>query len=152
VRGRRAPPGRRSRWGELAARLLRMDDPPERVAGGVAIGVAIGVAPTFGLGAFLAAGLAALFKRNLAAAMVGSVAGAPPFIFGAWLASAWIGAYIFNVDFQSLYASFRSGEALRAGGDLFLAYLAGNAIVTAVLTAASYVIVLRYLKARRGRV
>lgn len=152
---RRAPrvrvrPGE-PRWRAWLRRLVHLNDSPPRIAGGVAIGVFIGVAPTFGVGSLLAAGLAALFRCNPVAAVAGSFAGAPPFIFLIWLASAWLGAQLFGLEWHALYAQFKTGEVFRAGGDTFLAYLAGNAVVTSVLTAAAYWIVLAVVHRHRRR-
>jgi uncharacterized protein (DUF2062 family) len=130
-------------------RLVRMDGTPEGIAGGVALGVAIGVAPTFGLGLIIAAGVAALFRLNMAAAIIGSMAGSPPIIPFIWLASAWIGALMLGMDWQALYEQARAGGLFKAGRDVFLAYLAGNVVLTVVFTIAAYFAVLLPLRRYR---
>ena len=53
-------------------KILRIDDPPERIARGAAIGVAMGVLPTFGLGTLFALAFAFVFRANKAASVLGS--------------------------------------------------------------------------------
>jgi len=130
-------------------RLVRMDGTPGGIAGGVALGVAIGVAPTFGLGMILAAGLAALFRLNMAAALIGSIAGSPPVIPFIWAGSAWIGAWLLGLDWHALYERARAQSIWKTGGEVFLAYLLGNAILTVILTVAAYFAVLLPLLRRR---
>jgi hypothetical protein len=133
-------------WRRLFDRLVLLNDSPERVAGGFAIGVFIGVAPTFGLGLILAGFLSALFRCNVAAAIVGSASGAPPMIFGIWILSAWIGALVFGLDPAALYAQFRAGSVWHAGGEVFKAYLVGNVFVTVAATALGYVVILAVMR------
>jgi len=133
-------------WKRLYLVLVRLNDSPGRIAGGVAIGVFVGVAPTFGAGLLLAAFLAALFRCNVAAAVVASAAGSPPLIFPVWFVSAWIGSLIFGLDAGALYAEFRSGSVWHAGGEAFKAYFVGNIIVTAVFTTLAYGVVLAVMR------
>jgi len=139
-------------WKRIYRRLVHLNDSPGRIAGGFAIGVFVGVAPTFGIGLLVAGFLAALFRCNVAAAVVGSAAGAPPFIFAIWILSAWIGALVFGLDYGVLYADFKSGVVWHAGRDVFWAYLVGNVFVTIAATAIGYWLVLavmRWAAARR---
>jgi uncharacterized protein (DUF2062 family) len=133
-------------------RLVQMNDSPSRIAGGVAIGVLTGVAPTFGLGGIAAVGLAALLRCNIAAALLGAATGAPPFIFGMWFASAYIGSVLLGMKAGRIYEMIREGEIMQAGWNVLLAYALGNVIITAVLSALSFFAVLYFLKrrARRG--
>ena len=135
-------------WRGLYDRLVLLNDTPGRVAGGFAIGVFVGVAPTFGVGLLLAGFLSALFRCNVAAAIVGSATGAPPLIFLIWIASAWIGAGIVGLDFAPLYAQFKSGAVWHAGKDVFLAYLVGNIFVTLAATAIGYFVILTIMRRR----
>ena len=141
-------------WKRFYGQLVLLNDTPERIAGGFAIGVFIGVAPTFGLGLLLSAGLARLFKCNMAAGVVGSMAGAPPVIPLIWLASAWVGAHVLGLDWQVLYSHIQGKNLLVAGREIFVAYLVGNIFVTAAMTAAGYFIILAVMRSRaasRGR-
>ena len=138
-------------WTRLYDSLVLLNDTPGRVAGGFAIGVFVGVAPTFGVGLLLAGFLSALLRCNVAAAVVGSATGAPPLIFLVWIASAWIGAGIFGLDFAPLYVQFKAGAVWHAGKDVFLAYLVGNIFVTLAATALGYAVILAFMK-RRARI
>jgi uncharacterized protein (DUF2062 family) len=127
-----------------------MNDTPGRIAGGVAVGVLTGVAPTFGLGGIAAVGIAALFRLNIAAALLGAVTGAPPFIFAAWIASSYLGALLLGLDYEKLHALVREGRIAEASWSAVAAYALGNLILTAFLTALAFIVVLIVLR-RRAR-
>ena len=148
---RRRSPAQVPWWKGVLLRLIRLNDSPERVAGGFAIGVFVGVAPTFGFGLLVTGFLAVFLRCNVAAAVVGSASGAPPLIFLFWALSAWVGSFFFGLDFARLYAMFKSGAALRAGGEVFSAYLVGNVFVTAVATALGYWVVLAIMRRAAAR-
>ena len=114
------------------------------------MGVFIGVAPTFGLGMFLAAGLSAALRLNMAAAVLGAVAGAPPVIPFIWIASCHIGAMLLGLRWEVLYAQLKAGGILSAGGSVLIAYLIGNVILTAALTGLSYLVTVAVLRRRAG--
>ncbi|MEK7474476.1 MAG: DUF2062 domain-containing protein [Candidatus Coatesbacteria bacterium] len=135
-------------WTRLYDSLVLLNDSPGRIAGGFAIGVFVGVAPTFGVGLLLAGFLSALFRCNVAAAVVGSVAGAPPLIFLVWFASAWLGAQVFGLDPAALYAQFKAGSVWNAGGAAFKAYIVGNIFVTLAATALGYFVILAIMRRR----
>lgn len=138
----------------LYKRLVRLHGTPERVAGGVALGVFLGVAPTFGLGLVLAAGLSAWLRLNMAAAMLGSLAGAPPVIPLIWLASCFLGGWLLRLRWDALYAQVQAGEIWSAGGELLLAYVVGNVLLTVVLTGLAYLVTLALVRSHqrpRGR-
>ena len=133
-------------WQRMEKRLIGIDDTPERIAMGVAVGVFIGIAPTFGLGTLLAAGLAAVFHYNMAAAIAGTVVGMPliaPFI---WIASSWVGGFLLGYDWNSLYRQVSGGNIFTSGGQVFFAYILGNVILTVVLTALSWFLTLRAVR------
>src|SRR5512135_3368866 len=54
-------------------KLVRLNDSPEKVAGGLALGVVLGILPTFGLGVVLALFLAGPFKVNRVSAVIGTL-------------------------------------------------------------------------------
>src|SRR3970040_3014511 len=61
------------RWIKLHYyKIVRIDDPPCKIARGVAIGVFMGIFPTFGLGILFAIVAAYILKANRAAAVLGS--------------------------------------------------------------------------------
>src|SRR3989304_3270052 len=83
-------------------KILRIDDPPERIARGAAIGVAMGVLPTFGLGALFSLAAAFILKANKAAAVLGPFAANPltsPFF---WTLSVVVGGFIMREDYSTI--------------------------------------------------
>ncbi|MBI2413421.1 MAG: DUF2062 domain-containing protein [Deltaproteobacteria bacterium] len=139
---KRHPVERVRRWLKLwYYRILRIDDPPERIARGAAIGVLMGVLPTFGVGGFLAVGLAFLLKANKAAAVLGSFIVNPltsPFF---WTLSAVVGSFIMGEDSSTVMARIKHEGVLASTGWVGLVYMTGNVILSAVFTALSYYIV-----------
>lgn len=66
-------------------RLMRLQDSPEQIARGMALGLFIGMTPTFGVQMILALFTAVLFRENKLAAIIGVWITNPvtaPFIYG----------------------------------------------------------------------
>ncbi|MBI5562041.1 MAG: DUF2062 domain-containing protein [Deltaproteobacteria bacterium] len=125
----------------LYLRILRLGDPPERIARGAAIGVAMGVLPTFGAGGVLALILAFVFRANKAAAVIASAIVNPltaPFF---WTASIIIGGLATGADSAAILAKWKGENLLAFAEEATVVYMAGNAIITIVLTVASYFLV-----------
>jgi uncharacterized protein (TIGR03546 family) len=122
-------------------RILRIDDPPERIARGAAIGVAMGVLPTFGLGIILSIAFAFILRANKAASVLGSFIMNPvtsPFF---WTASLLTGSLLTGNDYSTLYAKMKDNGFLTGAGEASLVFMAGNLVISAVTTLASYYIV-----------
>lgn len=148
--------GRKSRlWHERAFRwlrymkikFLRINDTPEKIAKGAALGVFLGIYPTFGLGILLAWVGSAIMGWNKAASVLGSLIMNPlttPFF---WTASVATGALIFNQDSRLIFEELKSRELSADGGILWnlktsaLIYLAGNTIISVVLSIATYFLI-----------
>jgi len=125
-------------------RLMRINDSPEKVASGLALGVAIGVLPSFGLGVIAALFIAGYLGLNRAAAVIGSLVMNPwtaPFFWGL---SFLAGSLMLGND---LGETFRVIKELKVHGDpwssllareLLLPYLVGNIIVTLSVCAMFY--------------
>ena len=132
-------------------KLLRINDPPERIARGAALGVVCGVLPTFGFGGVIAFGLAFLFKANKAAAILGSLIMNPittPFF---WTFSIMLGSLILGVEYsavldkidhEGLVAGFTSG---------YIAFLLGNSIIATFFCYFTYKLVRNGVRAHRKR-
>ena len=125
-------------------RLVRLNDSPEKVASGFAIGVAVGIFPTFGLGIVIVIFLAWLTNINKASAIIGSLVMNPwtsPFF---WALSFFIGSLMLGNNINETALLFKSlktqGDLWEAivGKRLILPYIIGNATVTAVSAAVSY--------------
>ncbi|MDO8446948.1 MAG: DUF2062 domain-containing protein [Deltaproteobacteria bacterium] len=148
--------GKKSRlWHERAyrwlrytkIRLLRINDTPEKIAKGAALGVFLGIYPTFGLGLILAWVGSAVMGWNKAASILGSLIMNPlttPFF---WTLSAFTGGFIFNKDSRLLYEEIKVGELFANGGVLgtlktsALMYLVGNTIIAVLFSGITYFIV-----------
>jgi len=130
-------------------RVIRQNDTPERIAGGLALGVAIGILPSFGAGVIIVLFLAGWVRLNRAAGVIGTLIMNPlttPFF---WTVSFLVG---FKVMGYNLSDTLVVMKELRSQGDLWnnLAYLAekrlllpyivGNLIVTAGASAFFYVV------------
>jgi uncharacterized protein len=76
-RRRRHPFSWRRRWRVLVLDWLGREEPPERVAAAIALGVGVGFSPFLGVHFLLALGLALLFRLNPLDAVLGQFAGNP---------------------------------------------------------------------------
>jgi uncharacterized protein (DUF2062 family) len=77
LRRRRHPLQWRRRWRVLLADWLGREEPPERVAAAIALGVAVGFSPFLGFHILLALALAFLFRLNRLDALLGQFTGNP---------------------------------------------------------------------------
>src|SRR5260370_19061202 len=68
----------RRRWKILLLDLLGREQPPERVAAAIGVGVAVGFSPFVGLHLLIALGLAFLFRLNKIDTVLGTFAGNAP--------------------------------------------------------------------------
>lgn len=126
-------------------RLVRIDDSPEKIGGGVALGVFLGIFPTFGLGLLLAVALAHRLHVNRAAALLGSVIMNPFTTVPFWTLSAVVGGFIFRADSARILAVAKDFENNWAAifGHLGLIYAVGNTVVAAVFAAGFYLLTVR---------
>ena len=74
---RRHPFSWRRRWRILLLDWLGREEPPERVAAAIALGVGVGFSPFLGVHFLLALGLAFLFRLNRLDALIGQFLGNP---------------------------------------------------------------------------
>jgi uncharacterized protein (DUF2062 family) len=68
----------RRRWKILLLDLLGREEPPERVAAAIGLGVAVGFSPFIGLHLLIALGLALLFRLNKIDTVLGTFSGNVP--------------------------------------------------------------------------
>ncbi len=135
-------------------KILRLDDPPERIARGAAIGVFMGIFPTFGAGIVLAVAAAFVLRANKAASVIGSFIMNPltsPFF---WTLSAIIGAAMFNEDASMITAAIfnKNGEGVLWNfGQVSVIFVAGNLVISITFTALSYFIVKKAIIGHRRR-
>lgn len=140
------------RWLKLHhLKLLRIDDPPERIARGVAIGVFIGIIPTFYLGFIFALILAFIFRANKVAAIAGTFIMNPltmPFFF---ILSATVGGLIFWEERGAIMAGIKNHQFFSSIGWASIVYLVGNIIVAGALSLSSYFITRRLIIRHRTK-
>ncbi|HBG46748.1 MAG TPA: DUF2062 domain-containing protein [Deltaproteobacteria bacterium] len=119
-------------------RILRIDDPPERIARGASIGVLMGVLPTFGLGMIFSLAAAFVLKANKASAVLGTLIANPltsPFF---WTMSVVVGSFIMREDYSTIVDKVKAEGFLTGAGWAYVVFLVGNVIVSAVSTFATY--------------
>jgi uncharacterized protein (DUF2062 family) len=133
-------------------KMVRTDDSPAKVSGGVALGIFLGIIPTFGAGGPIAIFLAFVFRLNRAAAVLSSAVMNPittPFV---WTGSAWLGALVMGADFSTVIANVQQGDYLSALTEFYVVYLVGNGIIAVVLSLIGYILAYRLsLSARIAR-
>ena len=140
----------RRRFRLIYLRLLRIDDPPERIARGAAIGVLMGILPTFGLGIVLSIALAFALRANKAAAILGSFVMNPftsPFF---WTISAIVGALVLREDSSAIMAHIRDKSMLNGVSWAYFVHMVGNIIVSALFTLITYYLVKRFIMEHRA--
>ena len=154
----------KSSFGGLAAgfrELLHLDDPPRRLAVALAVGVFVSCTPFWGLQTVLAVVLAAVFRLNRAATVLGT-----------WLNLPWFAPFVYGAAIKiGFVVTPRLGEADAASLDLLLSnpgalswstvgswlrgssvpLLVGSTIVGLVAGVATYAIALATLARRRAR-
>jgi uncharacterized protein (DUF2062 family) len=150
--------GPRALGARLSA-LLRLDDPPWRIALALAVGVFISCTPLYGLQTLLSLVVATACRLNKAATVTGAWLNLPwfaPFVYGAAL---WIGARLVPgepgrdaAEVAGLLAaswrvSWREAAVLLRG--VSLALVVGTTLVGAVAGAATWVIAYGVIRRRR---
>jgi len=136
-------------------RVVRLNDSPEKIAAGLALGVVLGILPTFGLGIIIAVFTAGLFRVNRVSAVIGT------FIMNPWTATFfWAASYIIGslTIGQNLPETLQLIKTVKSHGDLWrslleqrllLPYVVGNIMITAGSAALSYVACLYIVRAYR---
>ncbi|MBI4636910.1 MAG: DUF2062 domain-containing protein [Candidatus Rokubacteria bacterium] len=124
---------------ELAVRfgaVLRLDDPPRRLALALAVGVFISCTPFWGLQTLLSLAVATVFHLNKAATVTGT-----------WLNLPWFAPFVYA-------AALRIGAGVVPVREGFhgvsLALLVGTTIVGVVAACATYVVALVLISRRRA--
>lgn len=131
-------------------RLFHINDTPEKIALGFALGAFIGVFPTFGLGGLLVLGLCYWWRLNYLGAIAGSIIVMNPItspLF--WAVSAWLGSQIYSTDTRIIIDSLKNGVIFRHLDEITVVYLTGNIIVSTVVAVISYYVVKTVIINRR---
>jgi uncharacterized protein (DUF2062 family) len=148
----------------LAGRIhavLRLNDPPARIALALAVGVFIGCTPFYGLQTLLSLGLAALFHLNKAATVTGTWLNLPwlaPFVYGLALHVGGLivpdtggGDAAALAELLRTSASLSAANVLRLLQDVSVALLIGTTVVGAVAAVVTYALAFVLLRRRRAR-
>ncbi len=147
--------------GDRVRSLLRLDDPPWRVAAALATGVFVSCTPFYGLQTLLSVLVATIFRLNRAVTVTGAWLNLPwfaPLVYGAAL---WVGSLILpdgeGLDAAEVRALLRASGSFSWSQVLVLlrgvsaALLIGTTVVGAVAALATYVVALAMLRRQRGR-
>ena len=132
-------------------RLLRVNDSPHKIAMGFALGAFIGVFPTFWLGGVLSILFCWIFRLNYVSAVLGAFIIMNPLttpLF--WTLSAIAGGLIFSTRSELILEALKSGEIFHRVKDLALVYMAGNMVVSSLVSALSYWLVKRIVIEHRN--
>jgi len=149
-KNKRHPIVRVKRWLRLHyLRVLRMDDPPEKIARGAAIGVCMGILPTFGIGGFIAFGIAFLLKANKAAAVIGSFIMNPVTSAFFWSMSMVVGSLVLHENYNHMISKFKGESLLSGAGWVYMVFLTGNVLISAIFTISSYYLTKRAILRHR---
>ena len=125
-------------------KIIRINDPPEKIALGAAIGAFIGFMPTVGMAMLFSLLFAHLFKANKAAALLGTFVMNPISSPIVWSASAALGSLIFWNDMASfMHIGSDFGQLKETLGRDLLAFFTGNFILSAIGGFIVYHVVLR---------
>jgi len=132
-------------------KVLHLNDTPEKVALGFAVGAFVGVFPTFWLGGLIIIGLSAVFRLNYVSGLLGSVIIMNPVttpLF--WISSAFLGGLLFPKDAHIVMEAVRNHTIFNSFGKAALIYITGNGIISVVVSVLSYYVVKFIVKKKRN--
>jgi uncharacterized protein (DUF2062 family) len=143
---------------ELYIKFISIDDPPQKIAAGLSLGVFTGIIP--GAGPIAALFLAVLLKTNKASALLGSVITNTWISIAAFVLSLRIGGMITGVEWHTLEKAYLdiakdfhlSKLFQEAALKLLLPVTAGFIAVALLFAAAAYVLALFILLAGKRKV
>lgn len=121
---------------------------PPQIALGFAIGVVIGILPTFGLGGLVIIVIAALWRFNVPAAILGTLMGNPLFA-PVWITTTCLMTGISINDMKIPKEKFH--QIFTHYSQIGLRYLIGNFVLSLFVAIASYFILIRAIHWFRGR-
>lgn len=141
-------------------KAVHINDSPQKIALGVAIGVFAGIMPAMGLLAALL--LAVIFRANRAAAILGSAITNAWISFVTFLLSIKVGSVILGIDWQEVrrqwdyfIANFRLSSMFRLPiSEVILPLVIGYLAVAALIGSATYILTLilvRLIHAHKNR-
>jgi uncharacterized protein len=143
------------RWRVLLLDLLGREEPPERVAAAIALGIGVGFSPFMGIHFLIAIGLAFLFRLNRIDALLGTFVGNPWTLPPVYAAGYALGRQLLRYDrrrvpdlpwdrllHRDFWHAF-SGAALRPR---LASYLVGTAVIGLVIGLSAYLVIRALLR------
>jgi uncharacterized protein len=143
------------RWKVLLLDLLGREEPPERVAAAIALGIGVGFSPFMGIHFLIAIGLAFLFRLNRIDALLGTLMGNPWTLPPVYAAGYTLGRRLLHFDrskvpdlpwdrllHRDFWHAF-SGAALRPR---LASYVVGTAVLGLVIGLSAYLVIRALLR------
>ncbi len=135
---------------EYRMKLMRLDASPESIAGGLAIGVFVGLLPIVPFHSVTALGLALLFRKSKASALIGTLVSNPLDMVPHYMLLYYLGRKILpghNPVFDPRHLDFKA--IVTDGGDLLAVLMAGGLVLAPLCALAAYYIGLWAVKKYR---
>ncbi len=129
----------------ILRRLMRLKDPPHRIAMGLALGLAISFTPTPGLHIIQAAVLAWMLRANIAASFIGTIFGNPLTLPLMWWMAFKTGEFTFElrgfpVSEMPRHLDFSFAELTHDFLGLFVPWLFGGYLLAVISVAPCYAV------------
>jgi uncharacterized protein (DUF2062 family) len=143
------------RWRVLVLDLLGREEPPERVAAAIAMGIGVGFSPFIGFHIWIALGLAFLLRLNKVDAALGQFVGNPWTLPAVYALGYRLGRRILHYDRRSvprlawdrlLHSDFWKAFEGPAFAPRLLSFLVGTTVIAIAIGLAAYVLFLAILR------
>ncbi len=131
--------------------LLSLNDTPERVAKSAALGIFISITPAFGVHTFMALGIAALFRINKTAAVLGSFFNNHLMAIPIYYICYKIGIFITGKDVNFAIKPLSFSRYLHLGLDVLIPLWIGSVIVGTAISLPMFFIIKYILKKYRAK-
>jgi uncharacterized protein (DUF2062 family) len=143
------------RWKVLVLDLLGREEPPERVAAAIAIGIGVGFSPFIGFHIWIALGLAFLLRLNKVDAALGQFVGNPWTLPAVYALGYRLGRRLLHYDRRSaprlawdrlLHSDFWKAFEGPAFAPRLLSFLVGTTVIAIAIGLATYLLFLAILR------
>lgn len=125
----------------LYDKLLHSQATTREVAGGFAVGIFIAMTPTLGLHTFLAVGLAALFKKNKIASVIGCWVVNPATLFPIFYFIYRVGHWVLGTSHVRRLRPESIKDFFHLGGEIIVPLWTGSLVVGTVSAVISYYVI-----------
>lgn len=148
------------RWKVLVLDLLGREEPPERVAAAIAMGIGVGFSPFIGFHIWIALGLAFLLRLNKVDAALGQFVGNPWTLPAVYALGYRLGRGILHYDHRSvprlawdrlLHRDFWKAFEGPAFAPRLLSFLVGTTVIAVAIGLATYLLFLAILRVYHRR-